>query len=122
MYEAPLTQVDLIPTLLVSKQLRTETRTAISNLPTRHSYTMDVMIVNETQLWPTWLSLPQLTRNVDKVHVTFRTVSVPRRPKLNYTGFRGGDGGPPLITWCFYDLLIRFLEVGPVGKRQAHSI
>jgi len=44
---------NFIPTLLVNRQLRAETQAAIKIHPLRTSYMIDVMLVNEKELWPT---------------------------------------------------------------------
>jgi hypothetical protein len=103
-------RTESIPTLLVNRQLHAETLAAIALLSTKHSYVLDIMIVNEDELWPTWLSVPSLTTRVDKVYVAFRTFGIGK----GLCGFTRGDGGPELIVWHFYDLLERFLRVGPL--------
>jgi hypothetical protein len=75
------------------------------------SYKLDVMFFQERELWPTWLCIPSLAEQVDRVEVTFR-IFEPRRD--NGSAFVGGDGSPPQIYWCFYFLLEHFLAHGPV--------
>jgi hypothetical protein len=77
-----------------------------------------VAVVNEVKLWPTWTSVPFLTRSVDEVYVSFRTVTM---TKLGWTGkanrWLGGDGTPPL-AWGGYNMLCLFLTQGPVMYQQ----
>jgi hypothetical protein len=104
-------RMNAMPTLLVNKQLYRETMAAINRLPTKHSYDLDVMVFNEDKLWPTWLSVPTVTNEVEKVRVTFRSVGTVNAIEGGAVGagFSGGDGGPPRIIWAFYDLLTRFI-------------
>jgi hypothetical protein len=114
MYEKEFNKTAQSPTLLVNHQLHLETLAAIKRLPTKHSYSLDMMFVNEQWLCPTWLSVPCLTRRVDKVYAALRSVTNGRRGRA----FRGGNGGPPEVVWLFYELLERFLHVGPAGQRK----
>ncbi|KAG4439722.1 hypothetical protein IFR05_004800 [Cadophora sp. M221] len=111
------TQMKGIPTLAINQQLRKETLAVIShlNLPSLRSYKLDVMIVEDTSLWPTWLYVPTTTTMVEEVHVTFRIMGASTRRRCGYSG---GDGGPPEIIWAFYNLLERFLLVGPVARQE----
>lgn len=107
-YPPPFNRIANIPTLLVNRQLHDETTAAIELLPTKQ-YVLDVMLVELEYLWPTWLSIPDLASTVDRVHTTFRIDPTGTKKE----GFRGGDGGPPPITWAFYSLLAGFLKFGP---------
>lgn len=119
-------RLDHIPTLIVNRQLRTETLEIIEKLPNKHSYIMDMMFIDESSIWATWLSVPLITNRVDEVYVNFRNVGIATKEfneeyqhDLNSgtSLLRGGCGGPPYLTWCLYDLLERFLRYGPVGPR-----
>lgn len=100
------------PLLLVNQQLSAETKSAVSRLTLAGlSYKLDVMFVQERELWPTWLCIPSLAQHVDYVDVTFRIFG----PRTDGTSaFAGGDGSPPQIYWCFYFLLEYFLTHGPI--------
>ena len=108
-----------LPLLLVNRQLFVETQSVLERLSMKHSYSLDIMFVNEQELWPTWLSVPALSTRVDNLAATVRIFGSPK--SLGQSGFRGGDGGPPQIVWCFYSLMERFLIHGPVGKRISGS-
>ena len=108
----------ILPTLLVNRQLYSETLTAVHRLPSKHSYKIDVMIVDGFQLWPTWLSLPSPTRYIDNVHATLRTFDLDILNAYRGTGWSTSIGGPPPIAWCFFDLLDRFLKVGPFANAR----
>jgi hypothetical protein len=74
------------------------------------------MVVQERKLWPTWTSMPRSNLNlVNTVEVTFRIFGPPRHLNHEFSLFRPGDGGPPVIAWQFNDLLKRFVCLGPSG-------
>ncbi|KAK0125664.1 hypothetical protein ONS95_000333 [Cadophora gregata] len=111
------TQMRGIPTLAINRQIRTETLDVMTlmQLPSLRSYKLDVMIVEEWELWPTWLYVPTTTTRVEEVRATFRIFGVTPRRR---SGYCGGDGGPPSLVWTFLNLIGRFLHVGPVSKRE----
>ena len=100
-----------LPLLQANRQLAHETKLALLGLHChgfRHE--LDVMLADERTLLPTWTHVPALTECIPTVAVTFRIFGVaPGRS----SGFQGGNGGPPTITWCFYHLLKHFLAFGP---------
>jgi hypothetical protein len=73
-------------------------------------YKLDVMFVNEQQLWPTWLQVPRFSKQVDTVDVTVRIFG--RNASRGTSAFICGDGSPPQIAWVFYWLLEHFLDFG----------
>jgi hypothetical protein len=121
-------RINAIPTLLVNKQLHRETKAVIDRLPNKHSYDLDILVVNEEELWPTWLSVPALTSQVEKVRATFRWIGISNKSDQGQRGFQGGDRGPSIITWSFYDLLTRFIlglqewQTHFAGKFLKHSM
>ena len=84
--------------------------------PGPFDYHLDVMLINGADLWPTWLYAPCLTTRVESLVATLRDLG-PADGRYG-RGFRGGDGGPPWIVWSFHNLLIRFLEAGPMGPQD----
>ncbi|PVH76790.1 hypothetical protein DL98DRAFT_657248 [Cadophora sp. DSE1049] len=111
-----------IPTLAVSRQLRDETLKLMEHLglPGKRSYRLDVMLVEEDYLWPTWLYVPSLTRQVDEVVATIRICGI--AGANSRSGFSSGCGGPPLITWAFWNLLQCFLAGGPLARDTKDDI
>lgn len=120
-----------LPLLLVNRQLCTETLANLALLAKRPSYSLDIIVLDEVLLLPTWLSVPVLSTSLDIVDVTFRiSGSYDARkefdPEMNrkglytrwshYKGFRGGDGGPPAMSWQVYAILERFIKVGPASE------
>ncbi|KAE9377715.1 hypothetical protein N431DRAFT_434861 [Stipitochalara longipes BDJ] len=107
-------KIDTASLLLVNRQLHTETLDVIRVLPTKHSYFLDIIIAEEKNLWPTWLYVPVLTTRVDRVYAQIRSIGFPTHKRGL---FNGGAGGPPSMTWALYNLIERFLKVGPVGRQ-----
>ncbi|KAF4629525.1 hypothetical protein G7Y89_g8621 [Cudoniella acicularis] len=117
-YRKQMNRTIFIPTLLVNRQLHEETLTAIARLSTKHTYILDIMLVDGYFLWPTWLSVPTLSSMVDKVHTSIRNDHTSKRV---YSGFAGGSGGPPIVVWPLLGILDRFLRVGPVVNPAAKA-
>lgn len=66
------TQLATIPNLMLAcKQMYTE---ILEFMPHPKNARVDVRIVNEVELWPTWLSPINPVRQYDTVHVTFRSL------------------------------------------------
>ncbi|KZW01813.1 hypothetical protein EXIGLDRAFT_716460 [Exidia glandulosa HHB12029] len=107
--------------LLANRQLSLETSTTITRLRAsqRLTYVLDVILVNDSVLWPTWLCVPATVTVVDSVHVTFRAF-----------GARSRGGGSAyfanasaqLIMYGFYFLLEHFLVVSPGGNVSMRSL
>ena len=97
--------------LLTDRHIYRQTKDAIARLfPEGANYRLDVMFINEQELWPTWLFVPFVSRKVDTVDVTIRVVGT--NSGDNRSAFTIGDGSPPQMVWCFYFLLEHFLEYG----------
>ena len=116
-YEEGACPTNGLPLLLTNRQVGAETQSVLQRPTIKRSYSLDVMFVNEQELWPTWLRVPALWTRLDEVVATFRICG----NKGKGSGFRGGDGGPQQIVWCFYSLMVRFLTFGPVGERKLGS-
>lgn len=101
---------------LTSHQVRSETADRLSRRPV--AYELDVVLVNEQYLDPTWNLIPSVSRHVDKITATFWPWGCAKKRR---TAFSGGDGGPPSIDWQLYSLLERFLWLGasPLRSPQA---
>ncbi|KAI9037489.1 uncharacterized protein KD926_000284 [Aspergillus affinis] len=99
--------------LLINRQIRDETKDILRRLG-KPSYQLDVMVVNEWELWPTWLSVPVLRSHLDEVNVNFRIFG----HCIVYENWRHtrGDGGHDGLEWCFYAMLERFVVHGPLTE------
>ena len=76
MHESPDPKVHEFPTLFANKQLRAETLSVIRRLP--KDYWVDLLLVDESELWPTWISVPCLTTTVNKVRADVRMMGLSR--------------------------------------------
>ncbi|KAL1983107.1 hypothetical protein VTN96DRAFT_437 [Rasamsonia emersonii] len=107
-----------LPLLLVNRRLSAEAKAVLKRLR-KMAYSIDVMYVDDRELWPTWLCVPALfSTRVDHVVATFRAFSTGEIYVGTKSGLFAGDGAPEQIVWCFYGLMEWFLKCGPVGKQQ----
>jgi hypothetical protein len=102
--------------LLVSRSMQAQSLAALARLKCSSTFKMDVLLVQESELWATWTShRPIFTPNVETIHVSFRILPMIKEdPGGRSHAFRGGNGGPPIIFWHLYTLLERSLRCGPV--------
>ena len=75
-YEDPDPKIHAFPILLVNRQLRAETLSVIRRLP--KDYWVDLLLVDESAVWATWLSVPCLTTAVNKVQADIRMIGLSR--------------------------------------------
>ncbi|KAF2447881.1 hypothetical protein P171DRAFT_429480 [Karstenula rhodostoma CBS 690.94] len=105
--------------LLVNKQLRSETRSALERLDLAHE--IEFKFVNEQYLAPTWTLIPTPTKHYKRVHASFQSMGAWHHPALpsKFTGnpWKTGDGGPPTYVWIFYHTLGHFLTYGVDASR-----
>ncbi|KAF8848246.1 hypothetical protein BDZ45DRAFT_733054 [Acephala macrosclerotiorum] len=113
------------PTLLVDCQLHTETLEAIEKLKDRREYELDVLLVNEQELWPTWTYMPKWLRRVEQVYARFRICGVFRKGRYGncLQRYENAFEGPEShsIRWGLWNLLERFLRLGAVGQRARRN-
>ncbi|KAG4442351.1 hypothetical protein IFR05_002129, partial [Cadophora sp. M221] len=107
-----------MPILHVNRQLRDETLRLMEhlNLPGERSYILDLMVVEENELWPTWLYIPTLTPRIASLQVNIRTCGTAQPGSNPSNGFSEGCGGPPFIVHAFWNLLHSFLVGGPLAR------
>jgi hypothetical protein len=111
--------------LRVNRQLHAETLENVKFLQAC-VYELDVIILDEILLLPTWIRVPRFATRLDRVCTTFRIAG--RYDRANedhgdenrgippgayrrwnsYKGFRGGDGGGPAMSWQIYSILEGF--------------
>ncbi|KAI1922618.1 hypothetical protein LOZ53_002800 [Ophidiomyces ophidiicola] len=115
-----------LPLLLVNRQLSAETKYVLARMRKSLTYHLDVVLMDERYVLPTWLCVPTLSDHVENVVATIRVLGLYKRKEYRYHSFAGGDGGPPHIVWCFYALLERFFKYGPVNattpKKERRTI
>ncbi|KAL8770767.1 MAG: hypothetical protein Q9209_003634 [Squamulea sp. 1 TL-2023] len=97
---------------LTSRQVYNEVTEAIARLQrlTKLPYKLDCMLVDEVELLPTWLSFPAFVSEIPKLEVDFRLFGDVEGKQSAWTG---GCGGPPVMVWCLFYLMKRFLLRGP---------
>jgi len=104
-YEAGRPKANATSLLLISRQISKQTTSALARLfPRGIDYKLDIMLAEEQELWPTWLSVPAVTKQVGALGVSFQIFGV--RKFSRDAGFRGGCGKGPGIsslvsTSCF---------------------
>ena len=106
-----------------NRLLATETkqRLAFKRNCRRLTYAIDIILANESTLLPTWTHLPALTERVDNIYATVRPIGtyLPQpKSRLPWPAFHCKDGCPSAITWGFYSLLARFLDIGPMPPQE----
>ncbi|KZV82596.1 hypothetical protein EXIGLDRAFT_729501 [Exidia glandulosa HHB12029] len=98
--------------LLTNRQLSLETKAAVTHLRAsgRLEHLMDVMIVDDDELWPTWLCVPTATRTLDRLLVTFRVFGARRRARPS--AYRW-NASPRVIMHGFFFLIQHLLLIAP---------
>ncbi|KAJ4354645.1 uncharacterized protein N0V89_006382 [Didymosphaeria variabile] len=101
--------------LLASKQLRSETQDALERLDLAHE--LEVKLVNERFLAPTWSLIPTQTRHFKRVRAVVQSIGAWQKP-ASPSKFKmrdpwaSGCGGPLAYVWQFYSTLRHFLTYG----------
>lgn len=99
---------------LANRRLSSLTAQVLSHLGNsgRLVYVVDVAIVHEQELWPTWLCVPSLaiTTNLE-IHVQFRLFGARKRDALSALHY---NASPRCILYGFYYLLEHLLRRGPL--------
>lgn len=103
--------------LFVNKQMHQETLSNLKIIAKHPDCSMDLIIVDEVVLLPTWTQIPyRHALKFDTVDVQFRISGVydKRReyPFDIYKGWRIGDGAGPAMGWQIYAVLERFIRAG----------
>ncbi|KAL8687931.1 MAG: hypothetical protein Q9218_006034 [Villophora microphyllina] len=111
-YPTEVLKLDTAALQLSCRQVHREVCAAVARLERlkRLSYTLDIMMVDETMIYPTWVSFPVLLRYIPRLDVDVRLLGDVAGKR---SGWTPGDGGPPLMVWGLFCLLERFLTRGP---------
>lgn len=115
------------PLMLVNHQMNAEISRSLAWITSPLAYSLDIIILDEILLLPTWLSVPVHRVSVDVVNVAFRIAgSFNREERYNkdgpyakfpsFAGFNFGDGGGQAIGYQLYEILDRFVKFGAVGE------
>lgn len=105
--------------LLTSRQISTETQTVLGRLKIKSDYALDISVLNDIELYPTWVYIPHTTNRVSTLKVDVRLFG--HIISEDDASSQGGDGGIVGLHWEFYALLERFLRYGPVGAKKGKS-
>jgi hypothetical protein len=103
----------LHPIFLVNRQLSSDAALVLARI--KVDYHLDVILLNEVSLLPTWIMIPKLASRVETLTCTFRIAGSAELGTgyRGYRGFRGGDGAGPAMAWVIYCLLELFILHGP---------
>lgn len=103
--------------LLTSRQIHDETRAVLDRK--KCPFVLDISVLNDYDLFPTWISIPCLTNRVRVLDVDVRLFGsiIPSKIARRLVG----DGGRLGFHWSFYALLERFLYYGPVGEKKVND-
>ncbi|KAK6859320.1 hypothetical protein PG995_002956 [Apiospora arundinis] len=108
------------PLLLVNRQLHSEVQDAVARLPAGEGKRckMDLMFLDETELWVTPLEIPSNASVLDQVDVTIRIVGVVSEENIpiGRSIWDWGRDRDPACIHPFYYALERFLRAGPTGR------
>ncbi|PGH10445.1 hypothetical protein GX51_00204 [Blastomyces parvus] len=106
--------------LLVNRQIAAETRAILARYPL--TYQLDIMMIQERYLWPTWLSVPVLSNRIEELKVTFRTFGSALSPRHHQHMFSSSPTGlfdyrlytddPPRLVLCLLSVIERILLRG----------
>ncbi|KAL2375435.1 hypothetical protein BDBG_07441 [Blastomyces gilchristii SLH14081] len=106
--------------LLVNRQIAAETRAILARYPL--TYQLDIMMIQERYLWPTWLSVPVLSNRIDELKITFRTFGSAVSPRNHQHMFSSSPTGmfdyrlytndPPRLVLCLLSVIERILLRG----------
>ncbi|XXG97469.1 hypothetical protein Hte_003771 [Hypoxylon texense] len=109
-------QSPLLSLLLVNRQVHREAKDVLRGIGDSPNCVLDIMFLKDEALWPTWLSIPKLQRNLGTVYTQIRIFHVPDHLRMDNAGnlYGSEDPGPPPIVWLFYHLLASFLQNGPL--------
>ncbi|KAJ5818205.1 hypothetical protein N7474_003796 [Penicillium riverlandense] len=105
-----------LPLLLTSRQIHDETQCILNRKNTKSTYVLNISVLNDYDLFPTWISVPYITNRVYALYTDVHLFGsiIPSKIARRLVG----DGGRLGFHWSFYALLERFLRYGPVGEKK----
>lgn len=111
-----------LPLLLTNRQISAETQ-AILDIERQKSnlrYRLDISVLNDFDLFVTWLSVPWISNRLDSLVVDIRLFGHILSKSTAKT--LSGDGGRLGFHWSFYAVLERFLRYGPVDEKKMKTL
>lgn len=118
--------------LRICHQTRSEVKSLARRMKSRSpekaeeiKYLLDIMVVEERFLYPTWLNLS--TRNlstevplINEVWVNMRVIGEFDSSK-GKSGWRDANAWPPSLIWGLFNILNRFFKYGPSFRSESQS-
>ncbi|KAL3474439.1 hypothetical protein BJX99DRAFT_248236 [Aspergillus californicus] len=101
--------------LLTCLQLSAETQHVSDHLAS-NDYHLEIALLTDTELFPTWLCVPKLMTQLSTLHVDLRLFG--HIIADDDVRLQVGCGGHLGFHWSFYALLERFLTYGPVDEKK----
>ncbi|KAJ5497416.1 hypothetical protein N7463_009403 [Penicillium fimorum] len=107
-----------LPLLLTSRQVSVETQSVLSRTR-KTTYVLDISVLNDLDLFSTWISVPRPTTRLSTLHVDIRLFGhiITTKEARDQIGCGGRYG----FHWSFYAVLERFLRYGPVGAKKGRK-
>ncbi|KAL4808598.1 hypothetical protein BDV18DRAFT_157541 [Aspergillus unguis] len=102
--------------LLTCHQISAETKAILSLRKAHlHEYHLDISVLNEEEVYPTWTCVPQLTTHVVTLNADIRLFGhILSTASTRYQTHNGRFA----FEWPLYAILERFLQYGAVGDKQ----
>ena len=105
--------------LQTNHQVHCEIKQRLHLLGRALNYRLDLTIVNEHELWPTWTKVPAPVKCIPEVSVALHSHGA-RTSRAMVSGFADiGEGAP--LAWALRSLLVRFLLFGPIARDSGTS-
>ncbi|KAL8898486.1 MAG: hypothetical protein Q9207_006669 [Kuettlingeria erythrocarpa] len=100
------------PLLLICQQISKEVREALARLTKLNCspFRLDLMLLDERELYITWLAFPLSTNHIPRLDVDFRLFGdvEGKETTMDYA-----NGRNPVLAWGLLTLMQRFLQRGP---------
>ncbi|KAJ5515901.1 hypothetical protein N7527_007461 [Penicillium freii] len=107
-----------LPLLLTSRQASVKTQWTLNRIQ-KTAYVLDVSVLNEGDMFSTWVSVPQLTTHLSTLHMDMRLFG--RMATSNELRPQGSHPDLNHFNCNFYAILDRFLPYGPVNEKKGGS-
>ncbi|KUJ23461.1 uncharacterized protein LY89DRAFT_183208 [Mollisia scopiformis] len=112
-------RISIYPTLLVNRQFHSATLGAIERLKFKHKYELDILLVEETEIWPTWTLMPKFSKRVEELRATFRVHGARQMDHPYERSLPDAHKYHAGFTKSFWDMLHRFLKLGILTRRSS---
>lgn len=108
---------NILPLLLTSRQVSAEATAVLEWMRScsRLAYTLDVSVLNDQYLFPTWITVPALCNRIETLHVGVRLFG---RNLARWETRQRSKTGASDFPYSMYKLLEHFLIYGPVSSQR----